>query len=154
LSLSARPNPVEYGPMSLDQSAAGTDSTGLTVLDDAECLRLLASVRLGRIAVSDRALPTVLPVYFLLTGRTVLLRVAGAGRLAAATRGAVVAFEADEMGPMGGWSVLGIGRTRSVRPDERAAASGLRKWGYGEHDRFVAIGLELLTGRRLPLPTG
>ncbi|HTI27603.1 MAG TPA: pyridoxamine 5'-phosphate oxidase family protein [Kutzneria sp.] len=140
--------------MSLDQSAAGTDPTGLTVLDDAECLRLLASVRLGRIAVSDRALPTVLPVYFLLTGRTVLLRVAGAGRLAAATRTAVVAFEADEMGPTGGWSVLGIGRTRSVRPDERVAASGLRKWGTGEPDRFVAIGLELLTGRRLPLPTG
>jgi hypothetical protein len=58
------------------------------------------------------------------------------------------------MGPTGGWSVLGIGRTRSVRPDERAAASGLRRWGSGEHDRFVAIGLEVLTGRRLPLPTG
>ena len=140
--------------MSLDQSAAGTDSTGLTVLSDIECLRLLASVPLGRIAVSDRALPMVLPVYFLLTGRTVLLRVSGAGRIAAATRAAVVAFEADEMGPSGGWSVLGIGRTRSVRLDERAAASGLRKWGTGEHDRFVAIGLELLTGRRLPPPTG
>jgi nitroimidazol reductase NimA-like FMN-containing flavoprotein (pyridoxamine 5'-phosphate oxidase superfamily) len=128
--------------------------TGLAALDEAECLRLLASAPLGRIAVSDRALPSVLPVYFLLRGRTVLLRVSGAGRLAAATRAAVVAFEADEMGPSGGWSVLGIGRTRSVRPDERAAASGLRRWGPAEHDRFVAIGLEVLTGRRLPLPTG
>ena len=142
------------GPMSLDQSATGTDSTGLAVLDDAECLRLLASVPLGRIAVSDRALPSVLPVYFLLLGRAVLLRVSGAGRLAAATRAAVVAFEADEVGPTGGWSVLGIGRTRAVRPDERAAASGLRRWGVGEHDRFVAVGLEMLTGRRLPPPTG
>lgn len=154
MSLPGRPIPVEYGPMSLDRSATGTDSTGLTVLDDVECLRLLASVPLGRIAVSDRALPCVLPVYFLLTGRTVLLRVSGTGRLAAATRAAVVAFEADEMGTSGGWSVLGIGRTRSVRPDERAAASGLRRWGIGEHDRFVAVGLELLTGRRLPPPTG
>ena len=128
--------------------------TGLAALDETECLRLLASVPVGRIALSDRALPSVLPVYFLLRGRTVLLRVSGAGRLAAATRAAVVAFEADEMGPTGGWSVLGIGRTRSVRLDERAAASGLRKWGSGEHDRFVAIGLEVLTGRRLPLPTG
>jgi hypothetical protein len=80
--------------------------------------------------------------------------VSGAGRLAAATRAAVVAFEADEMGPTGGWSVLGIGRTRSVRPDERAAASGLRMWGSGDQDRFVAIGLEVLTGRRLPPPSG
>ncbi|MFC0429756.1 pyridoxamine 5'-phosphate oxidase family protein [Kutzneria buriramensis] len=140
--------------MSLDQSAAGTDSTGLTALDEAECLRLLASVPLGRIAVTDRAMPSVLPVYFLLRGRAVLLRVSGAGRLAAATRAAVVAFEADEMGPTGGWSVLGIGRTRSVRPDERAAASGLRRWGSGDQDRFVAVGLEVLTGRRLPPPSG
>ena len=147
MSLSRRPVLVEYGPMTLV-------GTGLAALDEAECLRLLASVPIGRIAVSDRALPSVLPVYFLMRGRTVLLRVSGTGRLAAATRAAVVAFEADEMGPTGGWSVLGIGRTRSVRPDERAAASGLRSWGIGEHDSFVAIGLEVLTGRRLPLPTG
>lgn len=154
MSLSTAPVPVDHGAMSLDQSATGTDSTGLIVLDDAECLRLLASVPMGRIAVSDRALPSVLPVYFLLLGRTVLLRVSGAGRLAAATRAAVVAFEADELGPSGGWSVLGIGRTRAVRPDERAAASGLKRWGAGKHDRFVAIGLEMLTGRRLRPPTG
>ena len=138
--------------MSVGQSAS--EETGLVVLDESECLRLLGSVPIGRIAVSDRALPAVLPVYFLLRGRTVLLRVSGAGRLAAATKAAVVAFEADEFGPAGGWSVLGVGRTRRMRPDERAAADGLRGWGPAGHDGFVAIGLEVLSGRRLPLPRG
>jgi uncharacterized protein len=138
--------------MSVEQSAG--EETGLVVLDESDCLRLLGSVPVGRIAVTDRALPAVLPVYFLLRGRTVLLRVCGTGRLAAATRAAVVAFEADEFGPAGGWSVLGVGRTRPMYPDERAVAAGLRGWGPPGHDGFVAIGLEVLTGRTLPPPTG
>ncbi|RSM85132.1 hypothetical protein DMH04_17640 [Kibdelosporangium aridum] len=38
------------------------DGAGLEVLNEAECLHLLASASVGRIVFSDRALPAVLPM--------------------------------------------------------------------------------------------
>ena len=40
------------------------DTAGLRVLTRAECLRLLRTVKVGRVALSHRALPMILPVHF------------------------------------------------------------------------------------------
>jgi hypothetical protein len=40
------------------------DTAGLRVLTRAECLHLLRTVNVGRVAVSHRALPMILPVAF------------------------------------------------------------------------------------------
>ena len=40
------------------------DTAGLRVLTRAECLHLLRTVKVGRVAVSHRALPMILPVHF------------------------------------------------------------------------------------------
>jgi Pyridoxamine 5'-phosphate oxidase/Histone deacetylase domain len=75
-------------------------------------------------------------------------------KLAAAARGAVVAFEADQLDLAGqsGWSVTAIGPSREVTdPGEltRLRTIGLRPWAPGERDHFVCISPIMLNGRRL-----
>ncbi|MEV4399798.1 pyridoxamine 5'-phosphate oxidase family protein [Nonomuraea sp. NPDC049607] len=72
------------------------DSSGLQVLSEEECFLLLSSVPIGRIVFTDRALPAVQPVNFCLDGRSIVIRAVTGSKLAAATRRAVVAFEADD----------------------------------------------------------
>ncbi|MGH8964472.1 MAG: pyridoxamine 5'-phosphate oxidase family protein, partial [Actinomycetes bacterium] len=78
----------------------------VTELDEAECLSLLAGKTIGRIVFTDSALPAAQPVTYFLDGEEVVFRTGGGGKLAAATRGAVVAFEVDEFdtGSHTGWS--------------------------------------------------
>jgi nitroimidazol reductase NimA-like FMN-containing flavoprotein (pyridoxamine 5'-phosphate oxidase superfamily) len=86
------------------------DRNGLEVLSREECLRLLGTAVLGRVAVSTAALPTILPVNFRFDGRQVLIRTGRGTKLDAATRNAVVAFEVDEVdGPFDWRSVVAHG---------------------------------------------
>lgn len=134
------------------------DRNGLEVLDRAESLRLLATARLGRIAITTEALPTVLPVAFRCDGRQILVRTGAGSKLEAATDNAVVAFEVDELQPgsRSGWSVVVTGVARELtEPDELAAAQRLPldRWIEGVDGRIVAISLDLVSGRRLvPMP--
>ncbi|MCP2259108.1 Pyridoxamine 5'-phosphate oxidase [Streptoalloteichus tenebrarius] len=130
------------------------DRTGLEVLDEAECLRLLGSVPVGRIAFTHDALPAVQPVTFVLNGGSVVFRTREGSKLAAATRNAVVAFEVDEFdaATRTGWNVTVVGRARVVTdPDELAelAALDLRPWAPGQRDRYVQISVDLVQGRRI-----
>lgn len=98
------------------------DSAGLRVLTSTECLELLREVTIGRVALSHRALPLILPVHFRLddAGR---IRIAAApgSTLHHATAGNVVAFEAD--GPAGSveptWSVVLHGVATHTEPGPR-----------------------------------
>ena len=96
------------------------DGADPQVLAPDECLRLLAGERLGRVAITVKALPVILPVRFALDRDEILFRAAFGGVLAEATRQAVVAFEADGSEPGGGsWSVLATGLARHLADDER-----------------------------------
>ena len=96
-----------------------------------ECLALLATAEIGRIAVSARALPLILPVRFAMDGDRIVIATHDGTTLDAATRDTVVAFETD--GPSGhstvGWSVHVNGIARHVtdpvdaRPSRGAAAA-------------------------------
>ena len=83
------------------------DRNGLEVLDPVECLHLLAGATIGRIGVQYGALPTVLPVNFVLYEEAIVIRTSPGTKLDAATRNAVVAFEADSIDSVyhTGWSV-------------------------------------------------
>ena len=101
------------------------DRNGLEVLDRAECIRLLRTVSLGRIGITAGALPTILPINFRVDGERILFRTGVGTKLDAATRGAVVAFEADDFDPMyhSGWSVVVTGIAREVEdPDDARGA--------------------------------
>ena len=91
----------------------------------AECLRLLAGERLGRVAITVKALPVILPVRFALDRDEIVFRAPPGGVLAEATRHAVIAFEADGSEPGGGsWSVLATGLARHLA-ERRCAGADL-----------------------------
>lgn len=129
------------------------DAFGLEVLDRDECIRLLASVPLGRVVFTDRALPAIQPVNFTLDGADVILRIATGSKLAAAVRSTVVAFEADafDQDEGTGWSVTLVGHARLVNSlDEINRLSGLplQQWAPGPSDRYVRISGHV-SGRRI-----
>ena len=119
-----------------------------------ECLRLMASVSVGRIIYTRQALPAVDLVNFTLDRGDIIIRTDGGGTLAGAARGAVVAFEADSLDPAGraGWSVTVIGQSAEVTDaDEisRLEQIGISSWAPGEHEHFIRISPGILSGRQL-----
>lgn len=132
------------------------DRNGMQVLDRDECLRRLASARLGRVGVTTGALPVVLPVLYALDGDRILIRCPDDSSLMAALDHCVVAFEVDSVDgadePTHGWSVVVTGLARALGPDE--AASVLPRSGpfLPEGGNVVEISTDRMTGRELPAP--
>jgi uncharacterized protein len=131
-----------------------SDGAALTQLSPDECLTLLASVPVGRIIYTRRALPAVELVNFALDQGDIVIRTDRGGKLAAAARDAVVAFEADCLDSVGrvGWSVTVIGPSCEVTdPAEvaRLQTMGLSSWAPGTRDHFIRISPVILTGRHL-----
>ena len=118
-----------------------------------ECLQLVGQVPVGRIVYTRQALPAVELVNFALADGDIVIRTDAGGKLAAATRGAVVAFEADSLDAAhAGWSVTIVGQARAVTDREeirRLEQTGLEPWAPGEHDHFIRISAEIVNGRRL-----
>lgn len=115
---------------------------------------LLAAGSIGRVGVSQAALPVVLPVNYAILDGDIVIRTGAGTKLDAALAGAVVAFEIDAVDPIyhEGWSVMVQGRAREVvDPDElkRARALPLEPWAAGVRDRFVRISSERITGRKI-----
>ena len=131
-----------------------SSSPALKRLTRDECLRLMASVLVGRIIYTRQALPAVELVNFGLTDGDIVIRTEHSGKLAAATRGAVVAFETDsvDLAAQTGWSVTAIGPSREVTdPDEIAGLErmNLSSWAPGERAHFIRITPGILNGRLL-----
>jgi uncharacterized protein len=131
-----------------------SDGLGLKQLSRDECLHLMTSVPVGRIIYTRQALPAVELVNFAIDDGDIIIRTDHSGKLAAATRGAVVAFEADSLDTVRhvGWSVTVIGQSQEVTdPDEisRLERIGLRSWAPGDRGHFIRIRPGILNGRRL-----
>jgi len=130
------------------------DDKGTEILDRSECLRLLGSVPVGRVAFTSDALPSVQPVTFVLHDHHVVFRTRPGSKLDAASRNAIVAFEVDEydVRTHTGWSVTVVGPaavvTDGTRLDELAKLP-LRPWAPGELEHFVTISIEIVHGRRI-----
>jgi nitroimidazol reductase NimA-like FMN-containing flavoprotein (pyridoxamine 5'-phosphate oxidase superfamily) len=128
------------------------DSAGLEVLERGECLRLLEASGRGRLGLNVSALPTIMPVRFVIDADTVLLCVQPGTVADKATDGTVVAFQADGVSANGAeWSVTVIGVARHlITADEldRAEAFPLPRWSKGMSPQFVAISTDYITGRR------
>ena len=119
-----------------------------------ECMRLLGSVPVGRIVFTRQALPAVELVNFALDDGDIVIRKDAGGKLAAATRGAVVAFEADSVDVAGhaGWSVTVVGHARAVTDGEdvrRLEQVPLTPWAPGKRDHFIRISPAIVNGRWL-----
>jgi uncharacterized protein len=131
-----------------------SDSPTLEQLSRDECIRLIGSVPVGRIVYTRQALPAVELVNFALDDGDIIIRTDAGGKLAAATRGAVVAFEADSVDVHGhtGWSVTVVGQSRAVTDSEEIhhlEQSGLMPWAPGKHDHFIRVSPTIINGRWL-----
>jgi uncharacterized protein len=126
---------------------------GLEILGEQECLRLLESARVGRVAVSLGAIPAVLPVNYAVVGGDVVFFTGAGIKLDAAMRGQSVAFEVDDIDVDHecGWSVMVIGQMLDASPATRARAEaqGLYPWAPGERHHLVRIRREMVSGRRI-----
>jgi len=130
------------------------DRNGLETIDEPGCRALLATAAIGRLALSYRALPIVLPVNFAVCGDAILIRTGAGAKFEAACHQSVVAFEVDGFDSLNhtGWSVLVQGRARVLHgPAELddARQVGLTPWANPNADAYVTIGMDLVTGRRL-----
>jgi len=135
------------------------DHAGLETLSFDTCLRLLASVPLGRVCFIADGEVQVLPVNHMVDGQDVVFRTAYGSKLYAADGQRPVTFEADDYDERthSGWSVVVNGRAEPVDEDaeiDRLAASGLRPWVETvERPFWVRIRPSSVTGRRTPRPS-
>jgi nitroimidazol reductase NimA-like FMN-containing flavoprotein (pyridoxamine 5'-phosphate oxidase superfamily) len=131
----------------------GVIDEGLEVLTDDECRGLLAGGRLGRIAISQGAVPVVLPVNFVMVGTDVMFFTGPGLKLRAAVEKRLVSFQVDNIDVEHhmGWSVLVVGPMSTADPGDRprAEALGLYPWVAGDRHNLVRIRPELITGRRI-----
>jgi uncharacterized protein len=132
-------------------------SDGVRELTTQECYQLLATARLGRLALSHRALPVVLPVSSRLHDRRIVIQITGEPILGAARKAPVVAFQTDEIEPStyAGWSVVVTGHLRLVA-DAAEHALYASNLGFprinSPHRHFVTVTPRLVSGqRRLPI---
>jgi uncharacterized protein len=133
-----------------------TDHAGLETLPFDVCLRLLASVPVGRVGFYADGEVVLLPVNHAVDGQDVVFRTAGGSKLTAAEEQDLVAFEADSYDPQtrSGWSVLVTGRATVVYDEaevSRLSRLDLHPWAAGvEHPFWVRIRPTSVTGRRTP----
>jgi uncharacterized protein len=133
------------------------DHAGLETLNFDTCLRLLASVPVGRVGFVADGEVQILPVNHLVDGQDVVFRTAHGAKLSVAEGGgSPITFEADAYDEQAhsGWSVVVTGRAEPVDSDaeiERLRDRGLRPWVTTvPRPYWIRIRPSGVTGRRTP----
>jgi nitroimidazol reductase NimA-like FMN-containing flavoprotein (pyridoxamine 5'-phosphate oxidase superfamily) len=135
-----------------------TDHAGLEILPFEVCLRLLASVPVGRVGFFADGEVVILPVNHVVDGQDLVFRTARGAKLSAAEGQDLVAFEADEYDEQtrSGWSVLVTGRAEVVYEEadvQRLSRRDLHPWASAVADPFwVRIRATSVSGRQTPRP--
>lgn len=134
-------------------SSIGEDRR-VQVLDDGECRRLLCTTSIGRLAFTEGAMPAIRPVSFGVVRDQIVIPIRAGSRVAAASRGAVLAFEADalEAGSQTGWTVTVVGPSRVVADPIQIAeldALGLSSWTPTTDPGYVAVHMRIVRGLRV-----
>jgi len=129
------------------------DRNGLDVLAEDECYRRLGDNGIGRVAVTVGALPAIFPVGYAVHDGAVYFRTAPGTKLAAATRGAIIAFEVDHIEPVShsGWSVVVVGPTAVLDEEPTPSGGQLRvpRWLSSGPEHLVRLTPVMVTGRAL-----
>src|SRR5829696_2495367 len=128
-------------------------SNDIEVLGESECLALLRSVEVGRLAVAIKNVPDIFPINFVMDGDEVVFRTAEGTKLAASLLGAGVAFEVDGYDAAAGvaWSVVVKGWAVEIENMYELFAAAdlpLFPWHVGPKHRFVRIRPSEITGRQ------
>lgn len=147
--------------------SAGPAARVIESLDESECLRLLATERVGRLGYTGREGPAVLPVIYRLHEDSLVFHTLQGTfteedlRTGIAHADFRVAFEIDKIDPAAhwGWAVLVVGAAHHVDSEaERAAiiSAGADPWPWpeGESAHLIRVRPQYIRGRRsYPRPT-
>lgn len=132
----------------------------LQEIGQGECMELLATQVVGRVAVVVAGRASVFPVNYVLDRGHIVFRTDEGTKLDAARTGATVTFEVDRSDPLyhTGWSVMASGPLEAVTdPEDLGRVRGLpvRAWG-GLGDHWVRMPIASISGRRIdgPRPRG
>ena len=137
-------------------SAYPTDHAGLEILPFDTCLRLLATVPVGRVSFFAEGEIVVLPVNHVVDGQDPVFVTARGSKLSAAEGQRLVAFEVDDFDARtkSGWSVLVNGHAEAVYEDaeiERLRHLGLQPWASGiDRPYWIRIRPASISGRQTP----
>jgi uncharacterized protein len=130
----------------------------IDVLTVAECRELLQEHHFGRLAFVDAVgvLPVIIPVNYLLDEDSVVFRTDTGSKLAAAVRGAPVAFEVDgvDQDRQIGWNVVVRGRAEEVTDPIKLAElrrTPLVAWHPSANPRYVRVRPSQVIGRRIAI---
>jgi nitroimidazol reductase NimA-like FMN-containing flavoprotein (pyridoxamine 5'-phosphate oxidase superfamily) len=134
--------------------ARANDVVWIDDLDDEVCWRLLGRAVVGRVGFVLDGAPMILPVNFVVDGRSVVVRTAQTSLLEAVGGGASVAFEIDHMDELAetGWSVLVLGIGEEVtKTAERSQLDSLplHPWAPRARDLWIRIRAIQITGRAI-----
>jgi nitroimidazol reductase NimA-like FMN-containing flavoprotein (pyridoxamine 5'-phosphate oxidase superfamily) len=118
-----------------------TDHAGLEILPVDECLRLLASVAVGRVGFVADGEVVVLPVNHFVDDQDVIFRTAHGSKVSAAEGQNRAAFEADYYNEQtqSGWSVLVNGRMEVVDAEADIQRLGLILSRLGVYPWVTAV---------------
>jgi nitroimidazol reductase NimA-like FMN-containing flavoprotein (pyridoxamine 5'-phosphate oxidase superfamily) len=133
---------------------AASHSPQILRIDEEECWRLMQLARLGRVGLTDGALPTILPVHFTTHDGEVFFASLPDVKVHSADRGDILVFEVDHYDPLTGrgWAVNAVGRARNVRQQgeiRRLDGLDFTPWSRRKGISYIAIRPDLLRGRRL-----
>jgi nitroimidazol reductase NimA-like FMN-containing flavoprotein (pyridoxamine 5'-phosphate oxidase superfamily) len=124
------------------------------VLNEDECVSLLAACTRGRVGVTTRALPAILPVNYRYHDARLYIPVTANSMLARSAAGHVVAFQIDDAATEidAGWSVLAIGRTVDVTrlaTHDPVVAAVARSWTGSDPTLVLRLDPISISGRRV-----
>ena len=118
----------------------------------AECEKLLAEHKAGRIGLNTPSGPQILPVTYAYYAKTIVFRTSPYGVLSSLGRHTRVAFEIDHIDEQreSGWSVLVLGSAERVTREYTLTSlwqDGPVPWAEGTRNLFIMITPETITGR-------
>ena len=140
-----------FGPYSDGNRRRTLHAVGGT-LTRAQCLRLLAEGKVGRVVATARALPIVRPVNYIFDGDDAgdIVIATDDGELSDAAADNIVAFEIDDVEGVGtDWSVVVIGlaqRLTDLPALSRARALGLAAFSHADPLMFLRIPASVVMG--------
>jgi nitroimidazol reductase NimA-like FMN-containing flavoprotein (pyridoxamine 5'-phosphate oxidase superfamily) len=147
------------GPSALPRAADNAETVSMdsrgnapVTLTQLQCLELLRTQEIARVAYSQRAMPAIVTVDYAVIDGGLVLRLDETSPELGSLRDAVVAFQADQGGPLDehSWSVSCVGKARLVEdPAEVRTTAEAHHWPLNGSTRpaFLRMDPDLLQGR-------
>lgn len=118
-----------------------------------ECWQLLEESEFGRLAYRLVDEVHLVPINYVVDGRSILFRTSSGNKLLAAALESDVAFETDWYDDVAAWSVVARGHLRRLEEDEAHRVDALRDTSWVPTSKWEVVELtpDEVTGRRFHL---